>query len=429
MGLRHPASTVTTRARRTSWGRAPECRRNAQQELGQHAAGATPPRTRHSTAQRICPAGTSSSLPCVAPAAAAECTAANLRAPRCRQPAVEHAQTAGLTRDMAAPGSASRRFPHTSAPRRPCPGRADVTLLGARTTRVHCPGWRARNQRTRARARAAGGGWSAAPRARPATGSAPRTPRPARPRRRAAAAAPGRPAGRSRRPTRATSAPGPPPPRTPARARRSGGRLPAHGARTEGRKQERSRCSCSGGRPREGAGYAPAVMYPHWLKEMEWAAAGRARRSHRVMHFLTVQRLCCGVWALRWQRWRARAWRSVPSERRKGSRRRSPPMARGRRWRARAIVRAPRRARSAPLVTSMPSNALLMKSSAPLTGCAATPTSPRPMPFTKPARHADERTRCMPPCAGELQPETRCPEATRPPLSVGSRSCLAQLRR
>jgi len=189
MGLRHPASTVTTRARRTSWGRAPECRRNAQQELGQHAAGATPPRTRHSTAQRICPAGTSSSLPCVAPAAAAECTAANLRAPRCRQPAVEHAQTAGLTRDMAAPGSASRRFPHTSAPRRPCPGRADVTLLGARTTRVHCPGWRARNQRTRARARAAGGGWSAAPRARPATGSAPRTPRPARPRRRAAAAA------------------------------------------------------------------------------------------------------------------------------------------------------------------------------------------------------------------------------------------------
>ncbi len=44
-----------------------------------------------------------------------------------------------------------------------------------------------------------------------------------------------------------------------------------------------------------------------------------------------------------------------------------------------------RRPRMVLLLASMPSNALDMKSSAPLTGWAAAPTRPWPSPFTKPA--------------------------------------------
>ena len=43
-----------------------------------------------------------------------------------------------------------------------------------------------------------------------------------------------------------------------------------------------------------------------------------------------------------------------------------------------------RRPRMVLLLASMPSNALDMKSSAPLTGWAAAPTRPWPSPFTKP---------------------------------------------
>lgn len=77
--------------------------------------------------------------------------------------------------------------------------------------------------------------------------------------------------------------------------------------------------------------------------------------------------------------------RSLPSERTNGSSLRSPPMARGRRRRLTARGRLLRRPRMVLLLASMPSKAEDMKSRAPLTGCAAAPTSPWPSPLTKPA--------------------------------------------